>query len=212
MSHNSIKLYKDAIEVSETGSEAERCEQAVIKLLELRNRTDAALLFAFWQMYLNGYFLEVGDYRTLHEWARDRLEGYDTTYVVSLAYVVERVLSVVYQREKSEDPFVDASGQPITVERMLTTPGVVGKLRTMSYTFDLSEPENRKQIVSTIIGGTREECKQLRDEITGREKVVLPYIEEYEEGGITVIFRNLSDKQYKLLMSLIKRSGEPQLN
>ena len=174
-----------------------------------------------WFALSNGLYETMGsggnEYNTTWDWASNQLtELEDAQYISQMALVVDRMFVEVHQRWMSGKPFHTVEGEIITVDLLINTYGLVGKLQDVSALFAESAPEVQQDIIATVTDASksRSDVQAKRDEIKGKRGVIrLPYVtDENGDGTINIFCRSYSKDQTKLFISLLGAAGEQQLS
>lgn len=77
---------------------------------------------------------------------------YQRDYTLSLALIVDRIFAAVAALEKAKKPFINpVTGEPITVEWLIVTPGLIQKMKKASSLFErLPKLEDRRKLIGAI--------------------------------------------------------------
>jgi hypothetical protein len=194
-------------------------QEAVARLLKTRSSIGDAVVRALWHVYREGLVMFLGkdgaEYNPdeFTAWVHDTFSDCASPdYLTQLAYVVERVLQKVYERQMAGDPFVlPTTTETITVDSILNQPGVLGKVRRISSVFMTADEDQQATLLDAAVNGTRRQVEQVRDDIQGKRiQLKLPYREIPKlNGKYDLILSDLDHDQVRLFESLLQGVAEP---
>jgi hypothetical protein len=159
------------------------------------------MLAGLWQMQVSGYY-RIFEEETLGDWARNHIgEHLDVWYVRSLAKAAETILAYVYAAEKADKPILDPDTQlPITVNLLLTKPGLISKLKENADHFaTLKTDKQRDEMVATIATKSRTDVKAKKAKQKS-ENGKIPIFKAFEKYNAktqktTLTLKDLDDAQ-----------------
>jgi len=184
-------------------------------LSQARQNLGQSMLIALWHIYVNGFVSlmeEEFDPKDFVDWVKLTLDPFeDEKYGASLSYVVARILQDVYKHQMDGTPYCDDQG-PITVERLLNTPGLVKRLVTASGVWESAQVEQRKELLNETLNATshtkvRDKADIVRDGDVSM-RAVIPYRVITSGGKTTIVFENLEADQLDRLQALIQGACE----
>ena len=218
--------------------EAKVWQDAIKDMIVLKGDIGRQIIAGFWHVLYNDMHTLLGEYNNLVEWVRDVMAQYDEEHtlddaeqsdikrntIIDYASIVERIFPTVFARQNTKNPFKitetiiskDADGNeaevtietPVTVEMLMTTRGLIGKLKMFSSHFADAEPETQQNIIQTVITKSKSEAACMRDSIVkGTPTVKLPFRRTRIEDGSWEITLQLNDEQYTLFAIRLKNVG-----
>lgn len=196
------------IDLDETGKaieEANVLNLAIRDFGKLQGNVGQVMLAGMFMQYQNQTF-RTDECDTLEEWAETQMgDEVDLWYMKSLAKVVETIFAYVHKREKAENPVLDAdTNTPITVDMLISTPGLVSKLKENADWFSKQESdEKRDELISDIATKPRSKinatkAKQQKSEIDP-QMIIKAVFTVKENGKNTITMEDISDAQVELV-------------
>jgi len=200
--------------------EAALFNHALNSLSKMRDALGAAQLAGLWHLYQNEFVVYMGDGTTEYNpkdfanWVRDEFNGKENIeYIVTLSYTVARIFQDVHTAHMANKPMQDDEGD-ITVERLLTTDGLISRLNTISTAWEAASPENKALMAeATLNAKSRKEVKKVSDEVRGKataKEWVKPAFTIYTQDGLTdLVFEGLDATQTAFITGLLSGYAHP---
>lgn len=172
-------------------------EQIVLQMGEFSGRIVEMLTEALWEVYSKALW---NAQLSFEEWADDISSGFDDStkrQFRATAQGINRVFSLVYERENANQPMLDAANEPITVERLLKRASYV-----RNYSYQVSKSADPERWIRTIVEGTHSDLEVLKDQENYRPLVP---IEVRKEGDCYRLELFLSEEQYAVVERLLRK-------
>jgi len=204
--YEEVKKQSKPVSTIEHINEAVAWEETLNRMLDSHSVLGKSILWALLEAERRSYYMAVGEFNSLREWALERLHHHDDTYLKALVDIVEHVLTVVDQEHNT---VVKPDGEVIVVtpEAMLRHGGCVGKLKRMHTAFAAASPEERQRLLETFFLGNRAALGEVCDEILGKEVITIPYRENPLPDGKWQVTLELNDLQLREFKRLLGKSG-----
>lgn len=170
-------------------------EQIVLQMGQFSGRIVEMLMEALWEVYSKALWNPA---MSFEEWADDVSTGFDDStkrQFRAAAQGIVRVLSVVYERENANAPYVDSKGEAITVERLMERASYV-----RNYSFLASK--NPDVWIPALAEGKHSDLETLKAKENDRPLVP---IEVRKEGDCYRLELFLSEEQYAVVERLLKK-------
>lgn len=198
---------------------ARKYELALFSLLKQRHSVGQAVLAVFWEIYKNGYIQFLGEYNPNEDdflaWIQDNFQVYEDEYYLNqMVYIVTRIFQPVHQAFLAGMPYTLPSDDSIvTVESLIETSGITGRLRDIQFAFSENEDDKEKQaaLLDAALNLPQSKRRTVRNKITGSVPSFKLYYREVmhpETGKFDILLMGLSSEEASFFYSLIGESGE----
>lgn len=177
------------------------------------------MLAAMWQMYRNEYYKTVFECETLYEYVCANIpETVDSDYVRGLARSVETIMKFVFDAEQKGKPVLDPDTQlPITVDLLISKPGLVSKIRENSAHFaGLKDDRQREEMVVAIATKARPQVKAVKkqQQIANGKFEPIIVVEKFNTKTklVSILLKDMTEEQAAWARRVLKPHTDPHLD